>query len=453
MEDEIMENNANNQLNKSVQPTEPLIEQPINTIQTKIFSIVKKYYDIQVFKIIKEVFIPVTCIIYLERETATDKFQEMNKDLESIGISSRLTRVSKSELVKIPELRRLDKTKTPCHIKFDTIYLKKTDSQERRKNLIASVVSIIITAGTIALSAWFYFTKMDPVFAYANNSHPQNVLNSIYFGVGMFLIIFLHEMGHKIASDKNKIKASFPVLIPGPPPLGMLGAYVSIKDMMKTRNNMYDIALAGLISGFICAFVLLVIGFFLTVQVPTSEFLTLMANMTGKSEYECAETLASQMNNYDFLVLAIQKIFFPGPISQSYYYSNLLPDYIIALHPIAFAGWIGIVLTGLNLVPVSFLDGGLVFHAVFPQKWGKILGVAIGIIVFSTIDSFMRLFAIFSLSSAMSDLMRTDVDPADIAYPLKPLSKGRYIISIFLIVVMIVLYPLSGDSLIYGFSS
>lgn len=425
---------------------------PINSIQTKILNIVKKYFEVLIFKSNKYIFLPVICIIYLDRETAITKVQTLNAELSNIGIASRITRVSKSELKKTPGYQHLDINKNPCYLKFDTIFLSESNLAEHKKNIITSIISILVTSVTIGLSAWFYFTKMDAVFAWANNSPPQNLINSIYFGLGMFLIIFMHEMGHKIACDKNKIKAAPPVLIPGPPPLGMIGAYVSIKDIMKTRNNMFDIALAGLFSGFICSLVLLIIGFFLSPQIPTSDFITLMSSMNGKPVSDCAEILSENINRYNFLVLFIQKLFFPGETTYSYYYSILLPDSIIALHPIAFTGWIGILLTGLNLVPVSFLDGGLVFHAVFPQKWGRLVGVIIGIIIFSTIDTFMRIFAIFSLSPGLNDLFRRDVDPADIAYPLQPLSKNRYIISICLIFVMFLLYPLSGESLIFGFS-
>ncbi|MBD3352132.1 MAG: hypothetical protein GF364_11650, partial [Candidatus Lokiarchaeota archaeon] len=135
-------------MEKQVKDHKTLVQEPNNEIQKEIFAIISEYFEIQMFKVINELFLPRMCVIYLGDKTSADNYQEVIDKLDKIGISSQLSRISKSQLKKKTEYSQLDRDKNPCTIQFDTKYLNIEDLTEKRKNWINSVISILITSIT-----------------------------------------------------------------------------------------------------------------------------------------------------------------------------------------------------------------------------------------------------------------------------------------------------------------
>ncbi len=162
----------------------------------------------------------------------------------------------------------------------------------------------------------------------------------LLFSFSLILILGTHEFGHYWASRKNNVRATLPFFIPAPPIFiaGTFGAFIQIKELIPDRRVLMEIGSAGPIAGFVVAVPTLVVGLFLSEVTPgeTAEGLTFGSSI--------------------LLALLSKMILGVTPYSEGV---NIL------LHPVAFAGWIGLFVTALNLLPIGQLDGGHVIYSLF----------------------------------------------------------------------------------------
>jgi membrane-associated protease RseP (regulator of RpoE activity) len=170
------------------------------------------------------------------------------------------------------------------------------------------------------------------------------------YAFSLFLILGAHEFGHYFAGVKNGVKTTLPLFIPAPPALflfGTFGAMIAIKDPIPNRRVLMEIGAAGPVAGFIVAVPTLVIGLFLSdIVEPTGE-----AGVSFGSSV--------------IMVLLSKLILGVTPLSA---------DFNIQLHPVAFAGWVGLFVTAINLFPIGQLDGGHIIYSLFGKKsknWAK----------------------------------------------------------------------------------
>lgn len=167
------------------------------------------------------------------------------------------------------------------------------------------------------------------------------------FSISLLLILGAHEFGHYWASKKNGVQSTLPYFIPAPPIFlaGTFGAFIQIKQRIPNRRVLMEIGAAGPIAGFIVALPTLIVGL----------FLSSVTSFTGMGGINFGSSLI--LNFCSEMVLGVD------PTSP---YVN------IHLHPIAFAGWIGMLVTSLNLMPVGQLDGGHIIYAFSPDKHSTI---------------------------------------------------------------------------------
>ena len=175
------------------------------------------------------------------------------------------------------------------------------------------------------------------------------------FSLSLLLILGAHEFGHYWASRKNSVQSTLPYFIPAPPMFiaGTFGAFIQIKQRIPNRRVLMEIGAAGPIAGFIVAVPMLALGLYLSRVTPS----VAMGGVSFGSSFI--------LNLFSELILGVD------PTS---------PFINIHLHPIAFAGWIGMLVTALNLMPVGQLDGGHIIYALFPDKHrliGKLFFVAL----------------------------------------------------------------------------
>ena len=171
------------------------------------------------------------------------------------------------------------------------------------------------------------------------------------YALSLFLILGAHEFGHYFAGVKNGVRTTLPLFIPAPPGLfllGTFGAMIVIKDPIPNRRVLMEIGVAGPIAGFIVAVPTLIIGlFFSEIVAPT-----------GQGGFSFGSSI---------IMIALSKaILGVTPLSV---------DFNIQLHPIAFAGWVGLFVTAINLFPIGQLDGGHILHALLGKKsqvWAKL---------------------------------------------------------------------------------
>ena len=206
---------------------------------------------------------------------------------------------------------------------------------ERPKALVP-VILFIITLITTTTSGALYEGE-NPL------RNPMGLLKGLPFSASLLLILGTHELGHYFASMRHRVVTTLPYFIPGPPfflMIGTFGAVIKIKSPIETTRALVDIGAAGPLAGFAVAIVVVFVGLHLSWIIPVPE--TVMNVNLGSS---------MMFSFIEFLVF--------GPIAEGH---------DVFLHPVAFAGWIGMLVTCLNLLPIGQLDGGHILYAIFGKQ-------------------------------------------------------------------------------------
>jgi len=168
-------------------------------------------------------------------------------------------------------------------------------------------------------------------------SHPAVMLRGLPFALTLITILLVHEAGHYLMCVRHGVNASLPYFVPAPPlfPLvGTFGAFIRIRSRFPNRMALFDIGAAGPWAGFVVALIATVVGLSLSTVLPVAP----------ESAVELGDSLLTKLLTW--LVLDVDPT-------------------RVALHPIALAGWFGLFVTSLNLIPVGQLDGGHVLYAAF----------------------------------------------------------------------------------------
>lgn len=184
------------------------------------------------------------------------------------------------------------------------------------------------------------------------SSNPVLVLQGLPYALSLITILGIHEMGHYLTAKFYKIRTTLPYFIPIPFFLGTLGAFIRMRSPVPNRKALFDISIAGPIAGFIASLPLLMWGLTNSEVVPIEE----------KARMLSIDTL----NPSQSILIAL--------LSKLTLGAQLASNMAIELHPVGVAGFLGIIVTALNLMPVGQLDGGHIVHAMFGQKTGMIIG-------------------------------------------------------------------------------
>ena len=224
------------------------------------------------------------------------------------------------------------------------------------------------------------------------------------YTVAIMSILFCHEMGHYLTARKYRIRATLPYFIPLPlPPFGTLGAVIRMEHIVPDRKALFDVGIAGPLAGLVVTLVAIVYGL------------------------EHSQVVALSSMNQGSLQLGDSLLF--------KWLSNLIigtvpAGYDVMLHPVAYAGWVGLLVTALNLLPVGQLDGGHVVYALLGGRKSKIVfyavmaGFTIVLIFFYWGWFLMALFILvfgFKHPPPMDDYT--------------PVGRGRILLGIFILIV------------------
>jgi membrane-associated protease RseP (regulator of RpoE activity) len=206
---------------------------------------------------------------------------------------------------------------------------------------------------------------------------PSLLLQGLAYSVPLLLILSVHEFSHYAASMYYHVRTTLPYFIPMPFFLGTFGAFIQTRSPMPHRRALFDIAFAGPIGGFIIALPLLIWGLHLSTPVPLEDTSSLL----------------------NFKSLDPRFSFFLGVLSRLTLGSQFTPEMAIQLHPIAVAGYLGVIITALNLMPVGQLDGGHIVHAMFGQRMAMGIGQVARLImlVLGFVRSEFIIWAVFLL--------------------------------------------------------
>lgn len=179
------------------------------------------------------------------------------------------------------------------------------------------------------------------------------LVGGFLYSLAIMTILLAHEMGHYLMTRKYGIPSTLPFFIPFPmEPFGTFGAIIKMKGIIVNKRALFDIGVAGPLCGFAVALPFIIAGILMSkVQV-----------IIGGPHY--------QRLGDPLLFTLIQSIFI-GKIPRGL---------DLVLHPFAYAGWVGLFVTALNLLPVGQLDGGHVVYAVFGNKSKWVFRVSIGLL-------------------------------------------------------------------------
>ncbi|WP_010477836.1 site-2 protease family protein [Thermococcus zilligii] len=198
---------------------------------------------------------------------------------------------------------------------------------------IATLLSTLWAGYVLALN---YIGTLDE-FGLPGYRNPYVI--GLAFSMSVLGILGTHELGHKIAASLHNVRATFPYFIPFPNLLGTLGAVIRVKSPVPTRKAAIDLGVSGPLAGIMVAIPVTAVGLRLSTFVPVSAF----QSLPGEGIYFGTNLL------FEILQRALL-----NPPSG---------DYVLLLHPVAIAGWVGVLVTFLNLIPAAQLDGGHVARA------------------------------------------------------------------------------------------
>ncbi len=248
--------------------------------------------------------------------------------------------------------------------------------------------------------------------------NPQLWVIGMPYAAALLTILGVHEMGHYVAARRHKADVTLPYFIPMPIGLGTMGAVIRLKSPIKNRKQLFDIGVAGPLAGLAVAVPLLIIG------LATSPVVFVGRPIPGGQEG----------NSILYLLL---KLITKGQI---------LPGggYDVSINAIAFAGWFGLIVTMINLLPIGQLDGGHIIFSLFGRKQWQIAIVAQvllllgGLYLAFTTREFLNVWLLWAILAQVFGLRHPP--PLD---DLTPLDRKRRLIGYATIVIFfLILTPL-----------
>lgn len=280
-----------------------------------------------------------------------------------------------------------------------------TPIRQEPDKITIHVILFIFTFCTMLLAGAFY----EGVDVFKNF---KEIIRGLPFALTLMGILMGHELGHYLASQYHNVRATLPYFIPGPAipgaiSVGTFGAFIKIKSPFTTRSALLDIGIAGPLAGTLLAVPVFAYGL-----------------LTSPARYavNLPEGGYSVNLGSSILLYVIEKVV-AGDVPEGQ---------VIALNSIGFAGWIGIFVTALNLIPIGQLDGGHISYAIFRRFGHKLISrlafIMLIVLGFSGWDGWF-VWAVLALIIGFGH-------PPPV-YPLEPLDARRRILGFIGILLFI----------------
>lgn len=249
---------------------------------------------------------------------------------------------------------------------------------------IATHVALVLATFTTCLMAGAQWNGLNPL-------EIGNWSAGLAYAVLTMTFLLSHEYGHYIAAYRHRLPSSLPFVIPVPPavmPFGTFGAVIRTRTPMMSKNQLFDIGVAGPVAGFIVCIVILLIGF---ATLPSIEYLYAI-----HPELRATGLTDKGLTFGDTVLFSLLRWIFQGgsfvpPMNEIYHY------------PFLCVGWFGMFVTALNLLPFGQLDGGHVLYALIGRRQH-----VVGRVLWWT----MFVFAILWLAGLVYSLLTVDFNPA-----------------------------------------
>ncbi len=218
-------------------------------------------------------------------------------------------------------------------------------------------------------------------FDWNENFSWSDFTSGFEFSVPFLLILTVHEFGHYFTAMYHKIKSSLPYYIPFPPfpySIGTMGAVIRLRSRVPSNVKNFDIGIAGPLAGFIMAIAILFYGF---TNLPPADYIFQM-----HPEYKVYGANYAE-HVYQNLKPGVVDIAF-GDNLLFYFFKNVVADptrvpnpHELMHYPVLLAGFLSLVFTCLNLLPIGQLDGGHVVYGLFGYRIHKVIARVFFIVV------------------------------------------------------------------------
>jgi len=247
---------------------------------------------------------------------------------------------------------------------------------------------------------------------------PQAITLAVIYTSVLLGILLGHELGHYLTCRHYRINATLPYFIPAPTIIGTLGAFIKIKSPITRKQQLFDIGIAGPLTGFILSLPALAYGISLSKVIPPSA-------LPEEGTLIFGEPLLLK-------------------ILGSMILKEIPSGYDILIHPVAFAGWVGILVTSFNLFPVGQLDGGHISYALLgPSKSRALARLMLGLFIVMGIifwiGWFLWAFIILVLGLRHPRIIDEET-------PLSPRRKFMGLIALVIFILSFIPDPLKGYS-------
>jgi Zn-dependent protease len=307
-------------------------------------------------------------------------------------------------------------------------------NQAKPSNPKWNVVMFILTV----ISVWFTGAILENIYA-----NPQGIgeyiIGGLPFAVSMMAILLCHEFGHYIVGRLHNTQVSLPYFIPFPlSPFGTMGAFIQMKEQPRNRRVLMDIGIAGPLAGLAVAIPVLFLGLYLS---------RLDTISTAGLQPGQGFTIEGNSLLYLFAKFVVFGRLLPSPVSYQglspllywiryFFTSQPLPEggIDVIIHPVAWAGWAGLLVTSLNLIPAGQLDGGHLVYVLLGQKRARMLWpfILVGLVLLGFAWTGWWLWA-----ALIFFLGRLYAEPLD---TITPLDSSRKLLAMFGILVFLLVF-------------
>lgn len=276
-------------------------------------------------------------------------------------------------------------------------------AEPRQRRVFLPVMLFLVTclstfwAGITGFKPELY---LPPTSAQISSLVVNHWQDGLIYMVCVLAILFAHEMGHFLMTLRYKIAASLPYFLPVPiTPIGTMGAVISMDGLSANRRQMFDIGLAGPLAGLVLA-------------IPITWYGVTQIDLQPKN-VSMREAATDHIFHMPVLIQQMVQVKQPGGRT-----APLQEIRTHQLNPYLMAGWVGLLITGLNMMPISQLDGGHVIYALFGKRAHIIARAFLFLAIFFVVAYFDRAF-IWMPMLVLVTLIGTDHPPtADDRAPL-----------------------------------
>lgn len=274
-------------------------------------------------------------------------------------------------------------------------------------NLLLFVLTVLSTlAAGYLISGSFPFITFNPFL------RPLRLLDGVPFSFTLIAILGTHEFGHYFTARYYGASVSLPFFIPAPPPIflfGTMGAVIRMRSPARDRNSLFDIAVAGPLAGLVVAIPALFLGL---------QWSRVAKVMPDQGALMFGDSLLMRLLTW--------MVFGPIPAGMD-----------VFVHPVALAGWVGLFVTALNLFPVGQLDGGRIAYALVGARHRQVsIAALVGLAVLGAVFQSANWIVFGALI-----LLLMGVHHAAPLDDLTPVSRGRYVLGVFCLLLLIALIP------------